>query len=180
MVRRKDPPLLQVRVSFETARLSPQRLIEAYARLMPTVRRTCLHWRTRPLVLVGAAPWASLDAGEIARGRRAMSSPASWAKESLGRFKTRNAARPFDMSRQAYLLCTPNGYFAISRRPTLIRTLSFINANTVVPPDGEDGCSKVGDRGRGARASPCRRRSHVCAESRGCAVRPQSRPAVER
>jgi len=42
MVRRKDPPLLQVRVSFEATRLSRQHLIEAYARLMPTVRRTCL------------------------------------------------------------------------------------------------------------------------------------------
>jgi hypothetical protein len=42
MVRRKDPPLLQVRVSFEATRLSPQHLIEAYARLMPAVRRKCL------------------------------------------------------------------------------------------------------------------------------------------
>ena len=42
MVRRKDPPLLQVRVSFEATRLSPQLLMEAYARLMPAVRRTCL------------------------------------------------------------------------------------------------------------------------------------------
>ena len=42
MVRRKDPPLLQVRVSFEATRLSPQHLMEAYARLMPAVRRTCL------------------------------------------------------------------------------------------------------------------------------------------
>jgi hypothetical protein len=41
MVRRKDPALLQVRVSFEATRLSPQHLIEAYARLMPAVRRTC-------------------------------------------------------------------------------------------------------------------------------------------
>jgi len=42
MIRSKDLPLLQVRVSFEATRLSPQHLIEAYARLMPTVRRTCL------------------------------------------------------------------------------------------------------------------------------------------
>jgi hypothetical protein len=42
MARRKDSPLLQVRVSFEATRLSPQHLIEAYARLMPAVRRTCL------------------------------------------------------------------------------------------------------------------------------------------
>ena len=38
MVRRKDRPL-PVRVSFEATRLSPQHLIEAYARLMPAVRR---------------------------------------------------------------------------------------------------------------------------------------------
>ena len=39
MVRPKDPPLLRVRVSFEATRLSPQHLIDAYDRLMPTVRR---------------------------------------------------------------------------------------------------------------------------------------------
>ena len=39
MVRSKDPPLLQVRVSFEATRLSVQHLIEAYDRLVPTVRR---------------------------------------------------------------------------------------------------------------------------------------------
>jgi hypothetical protein len=38
MVRRTDRPL-QVRVSFEATRLSPQLLIEAYTRLVPTVRR---------------------------------------------------------------------------------------------------------------------------------------------
>ena len=42
MVRRKNPPLLQARLSFEATRLSPQHPIEAYARFMPTVRRTCL------------------------------------------------------------------------------------------------------------------------------------------
>jgi hypothetical protein len=40
MVRRTDRPLLQVRVSFEATRSGPQHLIEAYARLVPTVRRT--------------------------------------------------------------------------------------------------------------------------------------------
>ena len=40
MVRSKDPPLLQVRVSFEATRYSPQHLIDAYARLVPMVRRT--------------------------------------------------------------------------------------------------------------------------------------------
>ena len=33
---------LQVRVSFEASRLGPQHLIEAYVRLVPTVRRTNL------------------------------------------------------------------------------------------------------------------------------------------
>ena len=42
MVRRTDRPLLQVRVSFEATRLSPQHLIDAYDRLMPTVRRARL------------------------------------------------------------------------------------------------------------------------------------------
>ena len=40
MVRRTDRPLQQVRVSFEATRFGPQHLIEAYARLVPTVRRT--------------------------------------------------------------------------------------------------------------------------------------------
>jgi hypothetical protein len=39
MVRRTDRPLLQVRVSFEATKLGPQHLIEAYARLVTTVRR---------------------------------------------------------------------------------------------------------------------------------------------
>lgn len=40
MVRRTDRPLLQVRVSFEATRFGPQHLVEAYALLVPTVRRT--------------------------------------------------------------------------------------------------------------------------------------------
>ena len=40
MVRRTDRPLLYVRVSFEATRTGPQTLIEAYARLVPTIRRT--------------------------------------------------------------------------------------------------------------------------------------------
>ena len=40
MVRRTDRPLLQVRVSFETTRFSQQHLIEVYARLAPTSRRS--------------------------------------------------------------------------------------------------------------------------------------------
>jgi hypothetical protein len=40
MVRRTDRPLLCVRVSFEATRTGPLHLIEAYARLVPTVRRT--------------------------------------------------------------------------------------------------------------------------------------------
>jgi len=39
MVRRTDRPLQIVRVSFETTRFSAQHLIDAYTRLVPTVRR---------------------------------------------------------------------------------------------------------------------------------------------
>jgi hypothetical protein len=39
MVRRTDHPLRNVRVSFEVTRFSPQLLIEAYERVVPTVRR---------------------------------------------------------------------------------------------------------------------------------------------
>jgi len=38
MVRRTDRPLGQVRVSFETTRLGPQHLIDAYELLVPEVR----------------------------------------------------------------------------------------------------------------------------------------------
>jgi hypothetical protein len=40
MVRRTDRPLGQVRVSFETTRLSPQHLIEAYELLAAQLRRS--------------------------------------------------------------------------------------------------------------------------------------------
>ncbi len=43
MVRRPDRPLRNVRVSFETTRFSAQHLIDAYAGLVPTVRRASLH-----------------------------------------------------------------------------------------------------------------------------------------
>ena len=39
MVRPADRPLMLVRVSFEVTRLSPQHLIDAYARLVPVIRR---------------------------------------------------------------------------------------------------------------------------------------------
>jgi hypothetical protein len=39
MVRRTDRPLQIVRVSFETTRFSAEHLIEAYACLVPRVRR---------------------------------------------------------------------------------------------------------------------------------------------
>jgi hypothetical protein len=42
MVRRPDRPLRNVRVSFETTRFSAQHLIDAYAGLVPTVRRARL------------------------------------------------------------------------------------------------------------------------------------------
>ena len=41
MVQRLDLPLLDVQESFETTRLSPQCLIDAYTRLIP-IRRTPL------------------------------------------------------------------------------------------------------------------------------------------
>ena len=40
MVRRTDRLRQQVRVSFEATRFGAQHLIEAYARLVPVVRRT--------------------------------------------------------------------------------------------------------------------------------------------
>lgn len=40
MVRRPDRPLRIVRVSFEATRFSAQHLIDAYACLVPMVRRT--------------------------------------------------------------------------------------------------------------------------------------------
>jgi hypothetical protein len=42
MVRRTDRPLRNVRVSFETTRFGPQHLIDAYADLVPVVRRGSL------------------------------------------------------------------------------------------------------------------------------------------
>jgi hypothetical protein len=39
MVRRTDRPLLEVVVSFETTRLGPQCLVNAYARLVPVRRQ---------------------------------------------------------------------------------------------------------------------------------------------
>jgi hypothetical protein len=42
MVRRPDRPLRIVRVSFETTRFSAQHLIDAYACLVPMVRRSRL------------------------------------------------------------------------------------------------------------------------------------------
>jgi hypothetical protein len=42
MVRRPDRPLRIVRVSFETTRFSTEHLIDAYACLVPMVRRTRL------------------------------------------------------------------------------------------------------------------------------------------
>jgi hypothetical protein len=45
MVRRADRPLRNVRVSFEATRFSPQLLIDAYACLVPMVRRESLQSR---------------------------------------------------------------------------------------------------------------------------------------
>ena len=66
MVRSKDPPQLRVRVSFEVTRLSPQHLIEAYDRLVPTVRRA------RPRSNRGGAPVSPLKTakGGVSDDRR--------------------------------------------------------------------------------------------------------------
>jgi hypothetical protein len=42
MVRRPDRPLRSVRVSFEATRFSSQHLIDAYAGLVPIVRRASM------------------------------------------------------------------------------------------------------------------------------------------
>ena len=72
MVRRTDRPLGQVRVSFETTRLSPQHLIDAYELLVPEVRHARqrllpdqARFRIEP---VGAA--AEHVAGELSVVRR--------------------------------------------------------------------------------------------------------------
>jgi hypothetical protein len=52
MVRRPDRPLRIVRVSFETTRFSAQHLIDAYACVVPVVRRT----RIAPTRKVAPAP----------------------------------------------------------------------------------------------------------------------------
>ncbi len=88
---------------------------------------------------------------ELARDG-AMTSRSNWARESFENLKTRNTICPFDMSRQAYLLCMPNGYFATGRRPTLFHVPSFINATAVVSSDGEDKRSNLGGCDRDARA----------------------------
>jgi transcriptional regulator of nitric oxide reductase len=48
MVRRMDRPVLRVHVSFEATRTGPQHLIEAYARLVPTIRRPSQRPERRP------------------------------------------------------------------------------------------------------------------------------------
>jgi hypothetical protein len=63
MVRRTDRLLLQVRVSFEATRFGPQHLIEAYARLVPMVRRTS-PWHKRS----NAQPLKAKVATVTARG----------------------------------------------------------------------------------------------------------------
>jgi len=40
MVQCMDRPVLRVHVSFEATRTGPQHLLEAYAHLVPTIRRT--------------------------------------------------------------------------------------------------------------------------------------------
>jgi len=55
MVRRADRPLQSVRVSFETTRFSSQHLVDAYACVVPMVRRAGLRAagnKTRPRITV--------------------------------------------------------------------------------------------------------------------------------
>jgi hypothetical protein len=66
MVRRTDRPLLQVRVSFEATRFGRQHLIEAYARLVPTVRRTSRRpKRSAALPAQAKMPIAAGSGGEV-------------------------------------------------------------------------------------------------------------------
>jgi hypothetical protein len=59
MVRPADRPLLPVRVSFEVTRLSPQHLIDVYARLVPVIQR-----RSRqPACAVVTRPIATIEQG---------------------------------------------------------------------------------------------------------------------
>jgi len=49
MVRRMDRPVLRVHVSFEATRIGPHHLIEAYACLVPTIRRASQRPERRPV-----------------------------------------------------------------------------------------------------------------------------------
>ena len=59
MIRAADRPLLPVRVSFEVTRLSPQHLIDAYARLVPVIRRPS----RQPARAVVTGPTATIRQG---------------------------------------------------------------------------------------------------------------------
>lgn len=48
MVRRMDRPVLRVHVSYEATRTGPQHLLEAYARLVPIIRRPSQRLERRP------------------------------------------------------------------------------------------------------------------------------------
>ena len=58
MVRHPDRPLRNVRVSFETTRFSAQHLIDAYACLVPMVRRRLAPTRGK----VGSPPVKAMTA----------------------------------------------------------------------------------------------------------------------
>ncbi len=56
MVRRSERPCLQVREAFETTRLGPQCLIQAYARLVPVRRKAVQRvGKTSPRGVIGSA-----------------------------------------------------------------------------------------------------------------------------
>ena len=68
MARRSKRPELEVRVSFEAARIAPQCLAEAYERLVPIPRR----------------PARLLGRGEIPRGPVAAADPPPMCRRAEG------------------------------------------------------------------------------------------------
>lgn len=60
MARRSKGSELEVRTSFEAARIAPQCLAEAYERLVPIPRRP-----TRVAALAGAPPSAASTTGQL-------------------------------------------------------------------------------------------------------------------
>jgi hypothetical protein len=64
MIRRTDRPLRNVRVSFEVTRFSAQHLIDAYAGLVPTIRRE----RAQPMRGKARTGEVKVTAAQMRRG----------------------------------------------------------------------------------------------------------------